>query len=127
MHLIRYCTYTQNVIAHFKTTLQTLNRRPKFKQKANNFDNYTTSKSIPKAFGTVPLFFIFPLRTFFKNKCEAFTSTVKKQIKQASNFIATSQVAHLVLSDTRLVLSLSKEANTSQNQKSHFFTHSQKE
>ncbi|HMN33783.1 MAG TPA: hypothetical protein PKA54_10465 [Chitinophagaceae bacterium] len=63
---------TQNVIANGKTTLRTLNRRPKHKQKANHFDNYTTSKPIPNAFGTDPsVFFIFPNALFLIQISEA--------------------------------------------------------
>ena len=72
MHTLRDTHHSQTVIANGKTTLRTLNRRPKHKQKANHFDNYTTSKPIPNAFGTDPsVFFIFPNALFLIQISEA--------------------------------------------------------
>lgn len=50
------------VIANGGTTLRTLNRQSKFKQKANYFDNWTTSKLTLIADTSV--FFIFPPHFF---------------------------------------------------------------
>ncbi len=62
------------VIANGKTTLRTLTRRPKHKQKVNHFDRWTQTykrydhwtASKPTLIAC-PMFFIFSHRTFFKN------------------------------------------------------------
>ena len=60
---------TAKRIANGRTTLRTLNRRPKLKQKANHFDNYTTSKPTLIAYPSV--FFIFSTTLFLIQISEA--------------------------------------------------------